>query len=95
MYWIVLRMFYFLSTVMLTTFTLNLPHPKGDICKKIAQCVCVIILPQFCCRYWQHDFRLVFMLTVNHGYHKVGCYCSYEYKVFMMNKSSHISNSTT
>ena len=32
-YWIVLRVFYLLSTLILTTFTLNLPHPKGDICK--------------------------------------------------------------
>ena len=44
LYWIVLRIFYLLSTLVLTAFTVNLPHPKGDICKEMFNFSMFIIL---------------------------------------------------
>ena len=34
-YWIGSRIIHFLNTIILTLFILNLPHPKGNICKEI------------------------------------------------------------
>ena len=65
-HWIVLRVFYLLSTLLLTTFTLNLPHPKGDICKHIHICnfsYSYYTLVNFY-RCQQYNFRLVASYTV-------------------------------
>jgi len=58
--WIILRSVYLFITVMLTVFTLVLPHPRDDICECLYVCVvmCVTLVLVFvCCRCYFQPLR--------------------------------------